>query len=137
MPDRILRALERPTIDPRGPEFKWLCFEVLEGMKEIFQTRHPVIIFPASGTGAWEAALVNTHSSGDRVLMYDTGHFASTWYKLAIKLGLDAQLLPGNWREGAKPVEIEHILAEDKDRTIKSVCVVHYDTATWITSEDR
>jgi len=135
VPERILRAIERPTIDHRGPEFKGLCFEVLEGIKEIFQTRHPVIIFPASGTGAWEAALVNTHSPGDRVLMYDTGHFASSWYKLAIKLGLDAQLLPGSWREGAKPDEIEHVLAEDKDRTIKSVCVVHNDTATGITSE--
>jgi len=135
VPERILRAIERPTIDHRGPEFKGLCFEVHEGIKEIFQTRQPVIIFPASGTGAWEAALVNTHSPGDRVLMYDTGHFASTWHKLAIKLGLDAQLLPGNWREGAKPDEIEQALAEDKDRTIKSVCVVHNDTATGITSD--
>ncbi len=135
VPERILRAIERPTIDHRGPEFKGLCFEVLEGIKEIFQTRQPVIIFPASGTGAWEAALVNIHSPGDRVLMYDTGHFASTWHKLAMKLDLDAQLLPGSWREGAKPDEIEHILAEDKDRTIKSVCVVHNDTATGITSD--
>ena len=135
VPDRILRAIERPTIDHRGPEFKGLCFEVLEGIKEIFQTRQPVIIFPASGTGAWEAALVNTLSPGDKVLMYDTGHFASTWYKLAIKLGLDAQLLPGSWREGAKPDEIEHVLAEDKVRTIKSVCLVHNDTATGITSD--
>ena len=135
VPERILRAIERPTIDHRGPEFKGLCFEVLEGIKEIFQTRQPVIIYPASGTGAWEAALVNTHSPGDKVLMYDTGHFASTWYKLAISLGLNAQLLPGSWREGVKPDEIEHILAEDKDRTIKSVCVVHNDTATGITSD--
>jgi len=135
VPERILRAIERPTIDHRGPEFKGLCFEVLEGIKEIFQTRQPVIIFPASGTGAWEAALVNTHSPGDRVLMYDTGHFASTWHKLAFKLGLDAQLLPGSWREGVHPDEIEHILAEDKDRSIKSVCVVHNDTASGITSE--
>jgi len=135
VPERILRAIERPTIDHRGPEFKGLCFEVLEGIKEIFQTRQPVIIFPASGTGAWEAALVNTHSPGDRVLMYDTGHFASTWHKLAMRLGLDAQLLPGNWREGAKPDEIEQVLVEDKDRTIKSVCVVHNDTATGITTD--
>ena len=135
VPERILRAIERPTIDHRGPEFKGLCFEVIEGIKEIFQTRQPVIIFPASGTGAWEAALVNTHSPGDRVLMYDTGHFASTWHKLAMKLGLDAQLLPGSWREGAKPDEIEQALAGDKDRTIKSVCVVHNDTATGITSD--
>ena len=135
VPDRILRAIERPTIDHRGPEFKGLCFEVLEGIKEIFQTRQPVIIYPASGTGAWEAALVNTLSPGDKVLMYDTGHFASTWYKLATKLGLDIQLLPGSWREGARPDEIEHVLAEDKDRTIKSVCVVHNDTATGITSD--
>ena len=125
VPDRILRAIKRPTIDHRGPEFKGLCFEVLEGIKEIFQTKHPVIIFPSSGTGAWEAALVNTLSPGDSVLMYDTGYFASTWYKLAIKLGLDAQLLPGSWREGVRPDEIENVLAEDKDRTIKSVCVVH------------
>ena len=135
VPGRILRAIERPTIDHRGPEFKGLCFEVLEGIKEIFQTRHPVIIFPASGTGAWEAALVNTLSPGDRVLMYDTGHFASTWHKLAMKLGLDAQLLPGSWREGVKPDEIEQALAEDKDRSIKSVCIVHNDTATGITSD--
>jgi len=135
VPERILRAIERPTIDHRGPEFKGLCFEVLEGMKEIFQTRQPVIIFPASGTGAWEAALVNTHSPGDRVLMYDTGHFASTWYKLAMKLGLDAQLLPGSWREGVKPDEIEQALKKDKDNNIKSVCVVHNDTATGITSD--
>ena len=135
VPERILRAIERPTIDHRGPEFKGLCFEVLEGIKEIFKTRQSVIIFPASGTGAWEAALVNTHSPGDRVLMYDTGHFASTWHKLAMKLGLDVQLLPGSWREGAKPDEIEHILTEDKDRSIKSVCVVHNDTASGITSE--
>ena len=122
MPDRILRAIERPTIDHRGPEFKGLGFEVLEGIKEIFQTKQPVIIYPASGTGAWEAALVNTLSPGDRVLMYDTGHFASIWHKMAMKLSLDAQLLPGSWREGAKPKEIEQALAEDKDHTIKSVC---------------
>ena len=122
VPDRILRAIERPTIDHRGPEFKGLGLEVLEGIKEIFQTKEPVIIYPASGTGAWEAALVNTLSPGDRVLMYDTGHFASTWHKLAGKLSLDAQLLPGSWREGAKPKEIEQALAEDKDHTIKSVC---------------
>ena len=101
MPDRILRAIERPTIDHRGPEFKVLGLEVLEGIKEIFQTKQPVIIYPSSGTGAWEAALVNTLSPGDRVLMYDTGHFASTWHKLAGKLSLDAQLLHGSWREGA------------------------------------
>ena len=135
VPERILRAIERPTIDHRGPEFKGLCFEVLEGIKEIFKTRQPVIIFPASGTGAWEAALVNTHSPGDRVLMYDTGHFASTWHKLAMKLSLDAHLLPGSWREGAKPDKIEQALAEDKDRSIKSVCIVHNDTATGITSD--
>mgnify|MGYP002526116240 FL=1 len=135
VPDRILRAIERPTIDHRGPEFKGLGLEVLEGIKEIFQTKEPVIIYPASGTGAWEAALVNTLSPGDRVLMYDTGHFASTWHKLSMKLSLDAQLLPGSWREGAKPKEIEQALAEDKDHTIKSVCVVHNDTATGITSD--
>ncbi len=135
VPDRILRAIERPTIDHRGPEFKGLGLEVLEGIKEIFQTKQPVIIYPSSGTGAWEAALVNTLSPGDRVLMYDTGHFAGTWHKLAGKLSLDAQLLHGSWREGAKPEEIEQALVEDKDHTIKSVCVVHNDTATGITSD--
>jgi len=135
VPGRILRAIERPTIDHRGPEFKGLGFEVLEGVKEIFQTRQPVIIYPASGTGAWEAALVNTLSPGDRVLMYDTGHFASTWHKLAKKLGLTAELLPGNWREGAKADEIEQVLTDDSGHAIKAVCVVHNDTATGITSD--
>jgi alanine-glyoxylate transaminase/serine-glyoxylate transaminase/serine-pyruvate transaminase len=121
VPGRILRAIECPTIDHRGPEFKGLGFEVLEGIKEIFQTKQPVIIYPASGTGAWEAALVNLLSPGDRVLMYDTGHFASTWHKLAGKLGLDTQLLPGSWREGAKPEEIEQVLTVDKNHAIKAV----------------
>lgn len=135
VPDCILRAIACPTIDHRGPVFRKLCLEVLEGIKEIFQTKEPVIIYPASGTGAWEAALVNTLSPGDRVLMYDTGHFASTWHKLAEKLTLDAQLIPGNWREGVKPEKIEQVLKEDKEHIIKSVCVVHNDTSTGITSD--
>ncbi len=135
VPDCILRAIACPTIDHRGPVFRKLCLEVLEGIKEIFQTKEPVIIYPASGTGAWEAALVNTLSPGDRVLMYDTGHFASTWHKLAEKLTLDAQLIPGNWREGVKPEKIEQVLKEDKEHVIKSVCVVHNDTSTGITSD--
>jgi len=134
IPDRILRAIEKPTIDHRGPDFKRLTKEVLEGIKKIFITEQPVIIYPGSGTGAWEAALVNTLSPGDKVLMYDTGHFSTTWYKIACKLGLDAQLLPGNWRNGASPNEIENILMDDKKKTIKSLCIVHNDTSTGITS---
>jgi len=134
VPDRILRAIEQPTIDHRGPEFKILSLEILEGIKKIFKTKQPVIIYPGSGTGAWEAALVNTLSPGDRVLMYDTGHFASTWHKIACKLGLEAQLLPGDWRNGVQPDEIEKILIEDKQKTIKSLCIVQNDTATGIKS---
>jgi len=134
VPDRILRSIIKPTIDHRGPEFKKLSLGILENIKKIFQTNQPVIIFPGSGTGAWEAALVNTLSPGDRVLIYDTGHFASSWHKIACKLGLESQLLPGDWRNGAKPYEIEKILKEDKKKKIKSVCIVHNDTATGITS---
>ena len=101
VPDRVLRAIDRPTIDHRGPEFQKLGKEVLEGIKRIFQTRNPVIIYPASGTGAWEAALVNTLSPGDKVLMAETGHFAVLWHKMAKKLNLDVEFIPGDWRHGA------------------------------------
>jgi alanine-glyoxylate transaminase / serine-glyoxylate transaminase / serine-pyruvate transaminase len=130
VPDRVLRAIDNPTIDHRGPEFAELGKEVLEGIKAVFQTRHPVVIYPASGTGAWEAALVNTLSAGDRVLMYETGQFASLWQRMAGRLGLDVELIVGDWRHGADPAAIEARLAEDRSQTIKAVCVVHNETST-------
>jgi alanine-glyoxylate transaminase/serine-glyoxylate transaminase/serine-pyruvate transaminase len=134
VPDRILRAIDRPTIDHRGPEFAQLGREVLEGMKQVMRTRHPVVIFPASGTGAWEAALVNTLSPGDRVLMAETGHFATLWLKLAERLGLTVQCLPGDWRHGADPEAIAQALTQDTARAIKAVCIVHNETSTGVTS---
>lgn len=130
VPDRVLRAIDSPTIDHRGPEFARLGVEVLEGMRAVFQTRHPVVIYPASGTGAWEAALVNTLSPGDRVLMYESGQFALLWRRLASRLGLEVELLPGDWRRGAEAAAIEARLAEDRTHTIKAVCVVHNETST-------
>jgi len=134
VPDRILRAMDRPTIDHRGPEFNRLAREVLDGVKPIFGTRSPVIIYPASGTGAWEAALVNTLSPGDRVLMAETGHFASLWHKLATRLGLEVEFLSGDWRHGADPEAIGARLSEDSGHGIKAVCVVHNETSTGATS---
>ena len=134
VPDRVLRAIDFPTMDHRGPDFAHLGRDVLEGMKRIFRTRHPVIIYPASGTGAWEAALVNTLSPGDRVLMSETGHFASLWFKMAKKLGLEIDLIPGDWRHGANYAEIEARLSADKAHVIKAVCVVHNETSTGVTS---
>ncbi|MEP7157488.1 MAG: aminotransferase class V-fold PLP-dependent enzyme [Betaproteobacteria bacterium] len=134
VPDRILRAIDHQVIDHRGPEFQALGTEVLAGIKEVFQTKNPVIIYPASGTGAWEAALVNTLSSGDRVLMVETGHFAALWHKMATKLGLKPELIATDWRRGVHAPFIEKALAEDKDHTIKAVCVVHNETSTGATS---
>ncbi len=134
VPDRVLRAMDRPTIDHRGPDFNRLARAVLDGLKPIFGTHHPVVIYPASGTGAWEAALVNTLSSGDLVLMCETGHFASLWRGLAEKLGLRTEFLPGDWRHGADPAAIEARLAEDTKREIRAVCVVHNETSTGVTS---
>jgi alanine-glyoxylate transaminase/serine-glyoxylate transaminase/serine-pyruvate transaminase len=134
VPDRILRAMDYPTIDHRGPEFQRLGRSVLAGMQAIFQTRSPVVIYPASGTGAWEAALVNTLSPGDSVLMCETGHFASLWKRMAERLGLTVDFLPGDWRRGADPAEIERHLSEDRQRRYKAVCVVHNETATGVTS---
>ena len=134
VPDRILRAIDRPTIDHRGPEFGRLGHRVLEGMKQIFKTRHPVVIFPASGTGAWEAALANTLSPGDKILMYESGHFATLWHKMATRLGLDAEFIPGDWRHGADAHAIGARLAEDGQQQIKAVCVVHNETSTGVTS---
>ncbi len=134
VPDRILRAMDYPTIDHRGPSFARLAGEVLEGLKPVFGTTGPVVIYPASGTGAWEAALVNTLSSGDRVLMSETGQFSSLWVELAKRLGLDVQLLAGDWRHGADPEAIEAALAEDREGKIKAVAVVHNETSTGVTS---
>lgn len=134
VPDRILRAIDRPTMDHRGPEFGALGREVLSGLKQIFKTRGTVIIYPASGTGAWEAALVNTLSPGDRVLMVETGHFATLWRRLADRLGLTVDFVPGDWRHGVDPAAVEARLAEDRAHAIKAVCVVHNETSTGVAS---
>ena len=134
VPDRILRALDHPTIDHRGPEFAALTKAVLAGMKKVFKTDGAVVIYPASGTGAWEAALVNTLSPGDRVLMAETGHFATLWKRMAERLGLGVEFLPGDWRHGAVAAEIETRLAADAQHAIKAVCVVHNETSTGVTT---
>ena len=134
VPDRVLRAIDFPTMDHRGPEFSKLGKEVLEGMQRVFKTQSPVVIYPASGTGAWEAALVNTLSPGDQVLMYETGHFATLWQKMAKRLGLKPEFIAGDWRSGADPQAIEARLREDKAHAIKAVCVVHNETATGVVS---
>jgi alanine-glyoxylate transaminase/serine-glyoxylate transaminase/serine-pyruvate transaminase len=135
VPDRILRAIDNATIDHRGPEFGVLGREVLSGLKKIFKTDSHVVIYPASGTGAWEAALVNTLSPGDLVLMAETGHFATLWKKMAVNLGLKVEFLPGDWRRAADPGAIEARLRDDSGREIKAVCIVHNETATGVTSD--
>jgi alanine-glyoxylate transaminase/serine-glyoxylate transaminase/serine-pyruvate transaminase len=139
VPDRILRAMSYPTIDHRGPEFGALGLKVLAGIKKIFKTEQPVIIYPASGTGAWEAALTNVLSPGDTVLMYETGHFATLWKKMAEALGLKPEFLgePGveGWRRGVQADRIEARLRDDRDHLIKAVCVVHNETSTGVTSD--
>jgi alanine-glyoxylate transaminase/serine-glyoxylate transaminase/serine-pyruvate transaminase len=134
VPDRVLRAIDQPTIDHRGPEFARLTLETLQRLKQVFQTDGPVIIYTASGTGAWEAALVNTLSPGDRVLMFETGHFATLWRKIADKLGLVVDLVPGDWRSGVDPAVVEARLNDDKARAVKAVLVVHNETSTGVTS---
>ncbi len=138
VPDRILRAMSYPTIDHRGPEFGALGLQVLAGIKKIFKTEQPVVIYPASGTGAWEAALVNTLSPGDSVLMFETGHFATLWKKMAEALGLKPEFLglPGieGWRRGVQAQMIEQRLRGDTGHSIKAVCVVHNETSTGVTS---
>lgn len=134
VPDRILRAMAQPTIDHRGPEFAALGREVLDGVPAVFQTSGPVLIFPASGTGAWEAALVNTLSPGDKVLAFDIGEFARLWFDLARRLGLDVEVLPGDWRSGVDPAVLEARLAEDRAHEIRAVLVVHNETSTGVTS---
>src|SRR5713101_6880050 len=128
VPERVLRAMARPTIDHRGPEFGLLTLEILEGLKEVFKTSGRIVIFPASGSGAWEAALVNTLSPGDRVLMFETGQFATLWREMAAKLGLDVHFVPGDWRHGVDPDAIEEKLREDRRHLIKGVMVVHNET---------
>lgn len=134
VPDRVLRAIDFPTIDHRGPEFQQLGLRVLEAIKPIFGTANPVIIYPASGTGAWEAALVNTLNAGDHVLMVETGHFATLWKKLAEKLGLKPEFIAGDWRHGVDCGLLESRLKEDHGRSIKAVCVVHNETSTGVLS---
>ena len=135
VPDRILNAMSYPTIDHRGPEFSELAIECLNGIKTIFKTKNPVIIFPSSGTGAWEAALVNTLNEGDHVLMVETGHFASLWNKMAMKLGLNTEFIKTNWRNGLDHLQIENRLKLDVDQKIKAVCIVHNETSTGCTSD--
>jgi alanine-glyoxylate transaminase/serine-glyoxylate transaminase/serine-pyruvate transaminase len=146
VPDRLLRAMSLPTIDHRGPEFGALGLKVLAGIGAIFKTRHPVVIYPASGTGAWEAALSNTLSGGDQVLMYETGHFAALWIKMARRLGLAPEVIAWSgpdehlphapsWRRGVQADMIEERLRQDTDRRIKAVCVVHNETSTGVTSD--
>ena len=134
VPERILRAMARPTIDHRGPEFGRLGLEILDGLKGVFKTTQNIVIFPGSGTGAWEAALVNTLSPGDHVLMFETGQFASLWREMAMKLGLEVQLVPGDWRHGVDSHTAEAILAEDRSHRIRAVAMVHNETSTGVTS---
>jgi alanine-glyoxylate transaminase / serine-glyoxylate transaminase / serine-pyruvate transaminase len=134
IPDRVLRAMDQPVIDHRGPEFAKLAGEVLEGLRPIFQTSGPVVIYPGSGTGAWEASIVNTLSPGDRVLMFETGHFSNLWRGVAESFGVIVEYVSGNWRHGAVPEDIEKRLAGDKDRSFKAVMIVHNETSTGVTS---
>jgi alanine-glyoxylate transaminase/serine-glyoxylate transaminase/serine-pyruvate transaminase len=134
LPDRILRAMDTPIIDHRGPEFQKLTKRALEGIKTIFKTTNPVIVYTATGTGAWEAALVNTLSPGDRVLMIETGQFATLWKNMAVKLGLKPDLIPTDWRTGVDGAAVEEALRNDKAHEIKAVCFLHNETATGVLS---
>ncbi|MCW2870191.1 MAG: Serine-glyoxylate aminotransferase [Streptomyces oryziradicis] len=134
VPDRVLRAIAQPTIDHRGPDFAELGLDVLERVKPVFGTSGPVIIFPSSGTGAWESALVNTLSPGDRVLAFETGHFATLWRGMAEGLGLEVEFVPGDWRRGVDPHVVAERLAEDRNHSIAAVMVVHNETSTGVTS---
>lgn len=135
VPDRILHAIGHPTIDHRGPQFKELSEEVLTGSRRIFKTSGPVVVFPTSGTGAWEASLMNTLNPGDKVLMFETGHFATLWHNMAKKFGLEIDFVPTNWRHGVDPGVVEEKLIEDKEHKIKSVNVVHNETSTGVASK--
>jgi alanine-glyoxylate transaminase/serine-glyoxylate transaminase/serine-pyruvate transaminase len=134
VPDRVLRAISAQTIDHRGPAFAALASEVLDGLRWVFQTRGAVVVYPSSGTGAWEAALVNTLSPGDRVLMFETGHFATLWKNVATRLGLGVDFISSDWRRGVDPEAIAGALADDRDHTIKAVAIVHNETSTGVAS---
>ena len=134
VPDRVLHAIGQPTIDHRSAEFAELCREVLEGLKTVFNTAGRVVIFPSSGTGAWEASLVNTLSPGDKVQAFETGEFARLWAEVATRLGLEAEVVPGDWTRGVDPGTVEAILSDDRDRRVRAVLVVHNETSTGVTS---
>ena len=135
VPDRVLRAMDMPIMDHRGPEFALLTLEILKGLKQVFKTSSDVVIYPASGTGAWEAALVNTLSAGDKVLMFETGHFATLWQGIANDLGLNVEFVEGDWRRGVDPAEVEARLSADKAHEINAIMVVHNETSTGVTSQ--
>ena len=134
VPERVLRAMSKPTIDHRGPEFARMALEVLEGLRQICRTTGSLVIYPSSGTGAWEAALVNTLSPGDRILMVETGHFAKLWQSIAVRHGLHVDFVPTDWRHGVDPAIIEEKLTLDRERKIKAVAIVHNETSTGVTS---
>src|SRR4051794_24734989 len=134
VPDRVLRAMAMPVIDHRGPDFGELGKAILAGCGTVFQTSGPVVVYPSSGTGAWEAAIVNTLSPGDAVLMFETGHFATLWRRMAGRWGLEVDLVPGDWRHGVDPDEVAERLDADRDRAVKAVMVVHNETSTGVTS---
>ena len=132
LPDRVLRAMDRAVIDHRGPEFAEISKSVLEKLKSVFKTTAPVIMYPGSGTGAWESAIVNTLNVGDKVLFFETGEFSIRWYDQAKQLKIDAEIVPGDWRHGIDPKVVAERLAADKDKKIKAVCVLHNETSTGI-----
>ena len=134
IPDRVLRAMDSPIIDHRGQDFARLVLDIFAGLKTVFKTTADIIIFPSSGTGAWEAALVNTLSPGDKVLMFETGHFATLWFQMATQLGIAAEFVPGDWRHGVDPEQVENLLSADRGHEIKAVAVVHNETSTGVTS---
>ncbi|MDG2090288.1 MAG: aminotransferase class V-fold PLP-dependent enzyme [Gammaproteobacteria bacterium] len=134
VPDSVLRAMAQPVMDHRGPDFPALTFNILEQIKPVFNTESPVFIYPASGTGGWECALLNTLSPGDKVLAFETGHFATLWKEVADKLGLEVQWVTGDWRHGVDPAKVEEVLREDSEHNIKAVLAVHTETSTGVTS---
>src|SRR5579862_7904393 len=134
VPERVLRAISRPTIDHRGPEFGRMALGILEGIKEVFQTSGKVVIFPSSGSGAWEGGLTNTLSPGDKILMFEVGQFSALWIQVALSLGLDVDVVQTDWRHGVDGQVVEAKLRDDRDHKIKAVCVVHNETSSGVTS---
>ena len=132
VPDRILRAMDQPIIDHRGPEFAELALEIFAGLRTVFKTSGPVVMFPASGTGAWEAAIVNTLSPGDHVLAFETGQFSTLWKNLAERMGVQVEFVPGNWRRGVEPEDVETRLKADRNHAVKAVMVVHNETSSGV-----